>query len=240
MKHQEHILAFTAEFVTNVLKLPEGVSIDTEVEDDEVDSLYTSSLPYIEFKQRYGLDLAYEGKVATHRQLLPYMVVTKLIDGKHHVLTYQRAKGVGEDRLLGKKSIGVGGHVDLADVQFDTGNTICLQSTVHASVVRELWEELTLTNAEGDEIEANGYGVFSELLDTCVGKTGYINDNSDMVGRDHLGIFGVITIPDTHDVKMRETSLVQLGWFSFDELSKDTSEFENWSKLLIEKLTLSL
>jgi predicted NUDIX family phosphoesterase len=48
-------------------------------------------------------------------QLLPYIFFWKLVGDEIHIFVYQRGKGVGEGRLAGGCSIGVGGHVNPLD-----------------------------------------------------------------------------------------------------------------------------
>lgn len=85
---------------------------------------------------------------ASFLQIIPYVVVR---DGTR-VLSYRRGAGSGETRLAGKDSIGLGGHVDVADVVVEdrtvmekgesvpTGR-IDVMRTVLVAACRELDEE---------------------------------------------------------------------------------------------------
>jgi predicted NUDIX family phosphoesterase len=112
-------------------------------------------------------------------QLIPYIVVTaRGTDGSKYALSYRRAKGSGEKRLLGKRSIGFGGHIELAlDGQMPENNHGRRQHESDAEwayrlgLLREFREELRL---EGDRI-----------MDVPVKF--YIMDQTNAVGRVHLG-----------------------------------------------------
>ena len=81
------------------------------------------------------------------------------------ILAYRRADAEGdyaEKRLRGKWSMGVGGHIDPVD--------LAGANPIRASVLREIGEEIRCA-ADGDP----------RIL-------GYINDDSDMVGRVHFGV----------------------------------------------------
>ena len=90
------------------------------------------------------------------------------------VFAYQRSKRgdqYHEKRLQGKWSWGVGGHIDKADL--DQGNPI------HTSLAREIREELGEINSSSPEV------------------LGYINDDTDPVGRVHFGILYLIRTSET-------------------------------------------
>ena len=102
----------------------------------------------------------------TFKQIIPYVVVT---DGKS-ILHYVRGKKAGEQRLVAKGSIGIGGHINDED---HTLFTVGLQAFQDA-VKREVCEELTVQ------------GPFDAR------PVGLINDDSTEVGRVHFGIVHVL------------------------------------------------
>lgn len=71
------------------------------------------------------------------RQIIPYIILK--VDGQY--INYLRTPKGGEERLHGKISIGLGGHVDLEDIQF-TGNNINLEATLESGAAREVLEEV--------------------------------------------------------------------------------------------------
>lgn len=81
------------------------------------------------------------------------------------IFVYRRATGegdYGEERLRGKWSIGIGGHIDRADLS--------AANPIRASMLRELGEELVWEGQAEPRL------------------IGYINDDIDMVGKVHFGL----------------------------------------------------
>ena len=144
----------------------------------------------------------------THLQLIPYVIVVK----RHSVLTYQRTKLSGEQRLIGKHSIGFGGHINSDDVTFQRG------------LIREIFEE-----------ELKGLNV----VEDCPSFRGLILDDSSAVGRVHLGIVYVIAIGDDHkQITSDDPNIRLLDFVSLDRLYSmitypEIYPFEEWSKTLL-------
>jgi len=149
------------------------------------------------------------------RQILPYITLTKKIDGVQKFFAYRRGKGVGESRLSGNVSIGVGGHIDLADV-VHTGSVIDTMSTVITAVTREL----------GEEIEFTGDG------DVGFNSIGAIVENTNAVGRVHMALSILGIVSEDTEVKCAEEELETLGWFTAKELLNSGLPLENWTKIL--------
>lgn len=239
MKHQEHIAAFELEPLKKIMPLEEGFN---PFSIDLANTFFKETLPALVFKQRLWLDDQTPDKVVTHKQLLPYVFVTKVdSEGNRWYMVYQRAKGIGESRLLGKHSIGFGGHVDIDDVQTSSDGVVNIGGLIGVNAVRELMEELSIYDVSPDGTEtkvsdhANKLDIFEEMID-CSVFHGLINDNSDHVGRDHLGIVISVELPAGTNVHINESELLESGWFTMESL-KNHSEFvfENWSKILVEQ-----
>lgn len=230
MKHAEHILALEINELSKILPLEEGI-----VNADESNaSVFLSGqiLPALDIKQRRALDDITPDKVHTHRQILPYITITRPVgdEGEQEIFVYQRGKGVGESRLEGNKSIGVGGHIDVTDVISNSG-VVDIYSTIFVSMQRELLEEIVIVDGStGQELEDQA-GLVNELLLKMI-FVAFINDNSDFVGRDHLGLSTTIMIDADQDVRMREPELQAVGWRRRGD-SSSIDGFENWSKLLL-------
>lgn len=97
------------------------------------------------------------------KQPIAYCVIVNRALGR--VFAYRRSedeRDYGEARLRGKWSLGIGGHIDRAD--------LAAENPIRASMLREL----------GEEIEIAG-----ELRPRIMG---YINDDTDMVGKVHFGL----------------------------------------------------
>jgi predicted NUDIX family phosphoesterase len=113
-------------------------------------------------------------------------------------------------------SIGLGGHIDFSDI-IRTGGDINLPETLEAAAHRELAEEL------------------GEL--DCLSRSwiGGIVDNETSVGRVHVGIVGLWSIPTFPD-GMQEDTIGQICLKSIDELNSIDDHLETWSAMLLPHL----
>lgn len=144
-------------------------------------------------------------------QIIPYIVVTAVRDNQLKVFTYQRSKAGSEERLHGKKSIGIGGHIDENDADLDHK----YWSAVVYGASREFNEEL-ITDDPAYEIEFTSKIIYAPI---------------DPVGEVHLGVMCIYNAGD-HAVEVRETSKLSGGFLTRDELNAiPTSELETWSVL---------
>lgn len=147
-------------------------------------------------------------------QILGYIVI------KHgdKYLSYAR-KYSGETRLLGSRSIGFGGHVDLADYGFtaaQTGDEPSMVQVLQFSIERELFEELQLDTVDETKIKFEGV----------------IVDTTNDVGKVHRGLLCVIELDDSSNVtSTKETQ--DLKWLTLTELKEDFELYENWSQITI-------
>jgi len=136
-------------------------------------------------------------------QLIPYGLLRRA-DGT--VWTYRRIGGDG--RLRGQKSVGVGGHVDAADVRES------LLETARSALVRELTEELRYPPPQ-------------------IPKTplGWINEQASAVGRVHLGLVWDLPWKEGSDPEpVKGEALAGNGFVPTSEVS-ETAGFERWSVL---------
>lgn len=142
------------------------------------------------------------------KQLITYCVIRERETGQ--ILLYERIGG-GDSRLHLKSSIGVGGHANpIEEVQE-------LHMVMKANALRELDEELNVKNLSDLEL------------------FGFINDDSDAVGRVHVGVVYLANVPSQQDVKIRETEKLRMRWVSKADL-QGIENLENWSKLLVPYL----
>lgn len=139
------------------------------------------------------------------KQLIPY-VVMKYRDQVFH---YRRGKGMGEKRLHGLRSVGIGGHIN----PIDDGAA----SLYREGMLREVAEEV--------------------VIDTTFNETlfGFINDDSTPVGSVHLGIVHVFELTEPR-VQRREVDLMESGFTPISELQGKSSEFETWSQFVLAEL----
>ena len=155
------------------------------------------------------------------KQLVPYCVLTR----GESVFAVQRRQAQGEARLHGSWSIGLGGHMDAQDLD--------AADPVSAAVARELAEELDVQDAEAPV------------------PLGLINDDSNEVGRVHVGLVHHVRVRAGGDVLVREIHKMAGGFVALpgqprrghgpvvtpDSLWQDPGRFETWSRLLLPAVT---
>lgn len=148
-------------------------------------------------------------------QILPYVVIRH--EGEY--LTYDR-KGA-EERLHGKSSIGIGGHIDIEDIYImpdaEGVDEADMVITILHSCARELAEEAGLTEV--------------------VPKFKFVLlSNKDEVGLVHAGFIAIIDLEDEgkskSDITPKE-ELINPKWKKIDELVNDLDFYEDWSAKLI-------
>lgn len=145
----------------------------------------------------------------SHKQLIPYCVFAHA--GK--VLRYTRGGSSGEKRLASKMSIGIGGHVNDSDVGANGFDEAGYKASVH----REISEELHINGTYTDRI------------------IGLINDDSNEVGKVHLGVVHLVTL-STDDVTPGEAAIADPAFVSLDDLVQDVEHLETWSQIVAEAL----
>ncbi len=156
-------------------------------------------------------------KDPSFKQIIPYVIMT--CDGKY--LNYVRGTRAGEARLVGNRSIGIGGHINPVDNEiplFDTD----FRKMYNAAVEREVAEEVSVETTHTDKIVA------------------LLNDDSNEVGSVHLGVvhYWVLNEPK---VTKREQMITQMDFKTLAELQKVKDTMETWSGLCVdglEKFTL--
>jgi predicted NUDIX family phosphoesterase len=165
-------------------------------------------LPAILDPKTNGFRLRAEAeKDPSFKQIIPYVVIT---DGAR-VLHYVRGKKAGEQRLVAKGSIGIGGHINDEDHSlFAVG-----MDAFRAAVEREVREEL---NVEG-AFDAKPVGL--------------INDDTTEVGQVHFGIVHVLR-RRPEQVKKREQVIAQQEWLTPPELRERRERMETWSQFCLD------
>jgi len=134
-------------------------------------------------------------------------------------LTYQRTKKSWEERLRGKYSIGIGGHVNVVDRT---------QLPLIPSHEKTLSFMLQSARREiNEEIDINA-GILDEPRLIC-----FINDDSDQVGWKHFGVVWLLRIAEPR-VSPRREGVGKLTFRDLSWLRAHKYYFEKWSRLLIE------
>lgn len=145
----------------------------------------------------------------SYKQLISYCLLENEND---EILVYQRLSGGGEERLHGQSSVGVGGHMNNV-VGADSINEV-----LRVNAQRELNEEVGLSEDRSQNME----------------YIGFINDDTNAVGKVHIGVVFKIKVKSS-DVEVRETDTLKINWISQDEIN-DLNHFESWSALILKDL----
>jgi predicted NUDIX family phosphoesterase len=145
----------------------------------------------------------------THKQIIPYVLLAH--DDK--VLFYVRGKKAGEQRLVAKGSIGIGGHMNETDESLFALD----EAAYRAGVEREVGEEILIQSKFEDRIVA------------------LLNDDSNEVGQVHLGIVHVFRLAESK-VKKNEPMITELAFLSREELAGRRDSLETWSQICLDSL----
>jgi predicted NUDIX family phosphoesterase len=146
------------------------------------------------------------------KQLIPYVIMSN--DGRY--LTYVRGSRAGETRLLGLRSIGIGGHINPIDADNSTLFAYLYDNYLTA-VQREVAEEVFVQAGYTDRVVA------------------LLNDDSNEVGSVHLGIVHYWSL-DAPNVKKREQMITQMTFMTPAELQNVRDTLETWSQLCLSGL----
>ena len=139
----------------------------------------------------------------SHKQIIPYV----LLSCGGRVLYYVRGKKAGEQRLVAKGSIGIGGHMNDSDESLFAFD----EAAYRAGVEREINEEIKIGSPFQDRIVA------------------LLNDDATEVGRVHLGIVHVFDLAEPK-VEKREAMITNLSFLSAEELRARRETLESWSQ----------
>ena len=131
------------------------------------------------------------------------------------VFAYQRSKKAGEEKLHNNWSWGIGGHID--------GHEITEDNPIKSSMMREGTQE---------EITIHGNIIGEPKI------IGYINDDSDAVGKVHFGVLHLFEIDGHVEQKDEEIFIGEMK--TIEELQEiinsENCVVEGWSKIAIDPL----
>ena len=145
----------------------------------------------------------------THKQIIPYAILAC----GDRVLHYVRGKKAGEQRLVAKGSIGIGGHMNDEDESLFAWD----EQAYRAGVEREVNEEVEIGTRFEDRIVA------------------LLNDDTTEVGQVHLGVVHVFRLPEPK-VQKREAMITNLAFLTKSELEKRRENLETWSQICVDHL----
>lgn len=141
-----------------------------------------------------------------YKQIIPYIIG---VTPDKKIFTMERIEG--DDRLIGKISIGIGGHIN----DIDEGS-----NTILDGARRELLEEV-------DGVSTKAFLVFK----------GFIYDSSTSVNADHIGFVFFLMLPD-HNIFIKEVDKLK-GYISLsNELSLKEDKMESWTKIVFDNLII--
>lgn len=152
----------------------------------------------------YRCDVEYNPNV---RQPIPYVIIRC----GDKIFGTRRLNKSGESRLVGKISLGIGGHINPED---DLGDVNAIFAT---GLLREVKEEV--------QYSGRMYLSFK----------GIINDNSNDVSRDHLGLVYELNVGN-EDVKVVETDKLEGRFYTIEELTTKNNELESWSQIILDMI----
>ena len=144
-----------------------------------------------------------------HKQIIPYV----LLAHGERVLFYIRGKKAGEQRLVAKGSLGIGGHMNESDESLFALD----EAAYRAGVEREVAEEIKIETKFDDRVVA------------------LLNDDSNEVGQVHLGIVHVFRLAEPR-VKKNEAMITELAFLSREELLARRDSLETWSQICLDSL----
>jgi predicted NUDIX family phosphoesterase len=166
--------------------------------------------PSLEFVPRHEVE-----DDPTWKQLIVYSMVTSY----NRVFVYERGKAGGEARLHALLSVGIGGHVNPEDLPrgVDLGG-ITLRSLLSRAAVREINEELAVHHVG------------------AIGLIGLVNDDSDDVGRVHLG-FAFTAHSSYPNAVPRTTSVIRSPrWEQMRDILPDVERCESWTRAIVRAM----
>ncbi|MEK6743056.1 MAG: hypothetical protein AABZ15_05585 [Nitrospirota bacterium] len=157
-----------------------------------------------EFKDRS--DVEYD---PVYKQIISYVVLRY----KDSIFSYVRGKGIGESRLVGKRALGLGGHVEQGDSKLSSTN----HELYVAASRREVWEEI--------KIESLFYERIVALL----------NDDFNDVGRVHFGILHIWDLVQP-SIVVREKDILEAHFITLADIAKIYCQLEPWSQIVFDIL----
>ena len=143
------------------------------------------------------------------KQIIPYVL---LVHGER-VFHYVRGKKAGEQRLVAKGSLGIGGHMN----DSDEGLFALDREAYNVAVQREVAEEVFLETKYTNHVVA------------------LLNDDSNEVGKVHLGVVHIFRL-ESDAARKREAMITESGFLTIPELCARRDALETWSQLCLDGL----
>jgi len=145
------------------------------------------------------------------KQIIPYCMITR----GDEIFSYRRLGKSGEKRLVGKTSIGIGGHMNPIESKgFET--------LMKENMLRELGEEVNIKSP------GKGGLMSYEIV-------GMIHTTDDPVSSVHVAVVYQIFLPPEAEVNVRETETLVGEWKTAEALYEDPDNLELWTKICLEE-----
>ena len=200
MPQEEQVLVIERKIIEEV-GMFQGLAFDT---DRYLSKIFVQGVPRFMPRSQAEHDPSY-------KQIIPYVIMVH----EDKVLSYVRGRRAGETRLVGNRSIGIGGHINPTD-DMPLFNTNFFE-TYLAAVEREVAEEVSVETKYSDHIVA------------------LLNDDSNEVGSVHLGIVHCWNLTEPNVAK-REQMITQMIFGSPEELQEVRDTLETWSQKCLDGL----
>lgn len=196
-------------------------SLITTLIDEKFDSVESIMMINRNLKPAYRRDAEFDTE---NLQVIPYMIIVgadlESESGDLCVFTTHRIGG--DNRLVGKYSIGTGGHIENGEA---IGNAI----------VRELMEEVGLDQYHWFDLSGNA-AAFSHAGTADVA---IIYDESSEVNSVHAGLILVCTVEDMNHVAVSEPDKLEGEWIKVEDLFTDYDAkglLEDWSHIALHRI----
>lgn len=147
------------------------------------------------------------------KQVIPYILVKHRGPFQTRYLMTTRINQT-EERLNGKKSLGIGGHINLTDT------TTLLEGVVMNGIYRELMEEISFQNGRGKP-----------------SLKGMIYDPSTPVSRVHVALVYEVEA-NSPEFKLLEPHTTQGEWVDIYGLNAHRPAMESWSQIALDQFIL--
>ena len=201
MAQEEQVLVIERKVIEQ-LGTFHGLAFDV---DRYLDRIFVQGIPRFMPRSQAEQDSSY-------KQLIPYVIMAH--QGKY--FSYIRGRRAGESRLVGNRSIGIGGHINPVDAD-NSPLFAYLYENYLMAVKREVTEEVSVETTYTDSIVA------------------LLNDDSNEVGQVHLGVVHCWDL-QTPNVTKREQMITQMEFLGLAELKALRDSMETWSQLCLDGL----
>lgn len=192
---------------TKVLVI-DNITLFKEIPKDNFINCFYLSNEYLLFKELFGQQykLRYEAELDNnYKQPIPYVIFKK--QNKNEFFCMERIDG--DSRLIGKKSLGVGGHVDYPE-------------NIETALYREIAEEVGLSKNDIIALDFKGL----------------ILDESNSVGSVHIGLLFIATVDDSIDMYCLENDKLKGYFINYQQLTEFyySKVLETWSEIALKNI----